>query len=214
MTTVYLIRHGETQWNRDGIHQGHMDSPLTEHGKRQARQLGERFAGMDLKFDAIYSSDLGRAVQTAEAICEPIGQKDIIQQAPGLRERALGVLEGLTYPQIAEKLPEDHRLHTSGDPHYRPKNGESWADIFERASRVLRNIAGNHDEQTVLCVSHGGVVSMAMRDCMGVDLFTPRRFHIPNTALNILEWHDAFWDLRTWGDVSHFEGESALDEML
>lgn len=214
MTTVYLIRHGETEWNRDGIHQGHLDSPLTGHGRRQAGQLGERLARSGVAFDAVYSSDLGRCLATAEGIAAPLGWADRIVPEPRLRERALGILEGLTYPQIAERLPEDHRLHTSGDPLYRPDGGESWTDLYERSRAILGELAARHDGGTILVVSHGGVVAMAMRECLGIDLLRPRRFHIPNTALNILERHDAIWELRTWGDVAHFEGERALDEML
>ncbi len=213
MTTVYLIRHGETEWNRDGIHQGHMDSPLTPHGERQASQLGERFARGGVGFAAVYVSDLGRAMQTAQRICDPIGQAGEIEAVPGLRERGLGVLEGLTYPQIAEQLPDDHRQHISGDPGYCPEGGESWADLFGRSTAALRALAEAHDGEQILCVTHGGVVSMAMRDCMGIGLEVPRRFHIPNSALNILEWHGEAWQLRTWGDTAHLSG-GALDEML
>ncbi|MEM0897839.1 MAG: histidine phosphatase family protein [Verrucomicrobiota bacterium] len=214
MTTVFLIRHGETEWNQQGIHQGHMDSPLTPHGENQARQLGERFQAIGRPFDAIYSSDLGRAKQTVEAICRPIGQSGAIQWEPRLRERALGILEGLTYPQIEEKMPEDYRQHTSGDPDYCPEGGESWRDLYGRATSTLEDLATSHDGERILCVTHGGVVSMAMRHCMGIDLAIPRRFHIANTALNILECEDRTWRLRTWGDTAHLEGETTLDEML
>ncbi|MEM9479190.1 MAG: histidine phosphatase family protein [Verrucomicrobiota bacterium] len=214
MTTVFLIRHGETEWNQQGIHQGHMDSPLTTHGESQARRLGERFRSAGISFDSVYASDLGRAKQTVEAICTPIEQTADIQWEPRLRERALGVLEGLTYPQIKEKMPEDHRQHTSGDPDYRPDGGESWRDLFQRATTTLEDLAGKHGGERILCVTHGGVVSMAMRHCLGIELATPRQFHIANSALNILEWQDQLWRLRTWGDTAHLEGETTLDEML
>ncbi len=191
-----------------------MDSVLTQHGARQAVQLGERFAEEGRRFDAIYSSDLGRAMQTARAICEPIGQVEDIKATTDLRERGLGILESLTYPEIAERFPEDSKRHLSGDPDYRPENGESWADLFNRSTAALRKLAAAHDGETILCVSHGGVVGSAMRDCMNMDLNEPRRFHIANTALNVLEWRDDMWHLRTWGDIAHFGGEGALDEML
>ena len=191
-----------------------MDSVLTEPGARQAGQLGERFAKEERRFETIYSSDLGRAMQTARAICEPIGQVEEIKATPHLRERGLGILEGLTYPEIAEQLPEDSKRHLSGDPDYRPEGGESWADLYKRSTAALRKLAAAHDGETILCISHGGVVGSAMRDCMGLDLNSPRRFHIANTAVNVLEWKGDVWNLRTWGDIAHLGAEGALDEML
>ena len=120
MTELYLIRHGETEWNRSGLWQGHSDSPLTENGIVQAQSLGQRFAEEGLSFDAVYSSDLGRAHETCKLLTEPIQQTDKIQLDPEIRERALGHLEGLTFQQIQERYPEEGRLHASGDPHFSP----------------------------------------------------------------------------------------------
>ena len=120
MTLVYIIRHGETEWNLKGIHQGHKNSELTQKGKEQADRLGQRFKESNLAFNSIYSSDLGRSLDTAQRICEPIGQKEQIIKIECLRERALGVLEGLTYDEIKEKLPKDYLEHTSGNPNYKP----------------------------------------------------------------------------------------------
>ena len=215
MTTIFIVRHGETDWNLRGIHQGHMDSPLTREGEHQAQLLGMRFAGEGTRFDAVYTSDLGRAVQSARNICRAIEQENIIQKEPRLRERALGLLEGLTYAQIADQMPRDHKQHTSGDPDYRPENGESWRDIYDRAREILNELAQCNDGKSILCVTHGGVISMAMKFCMNIDIAAKRRFHVQNTALNVLEWHaENDWQLRTLGDTSHLQNGSALDEML
>ena len=215
MTTLFIVRHGETDWNLKGIHQGHTDSPLSRKGEHQAQLLGMRFAGEGTRFDAVYSSDLGRARKSARKICREIGQENIIQEEPRLRERALGLLEGLTYAQIAEQMPRDHKQHTSGDPDYRPEEGESWRDIYERAGGILNELAQCNEGGSILCVTHGGIISMAMKLCMNIDIAAKRRFHIQNTALNILEWHaENDWQLRTWGDTSHLQNSATLDEML
>ena len=215
MTTVYIIRHGETEWNLKGIHQGHMDSKLTAKGEKQAEGLGNRFLKSEISFDAIYSSDLGRALRTAEQICAPIGQEKIIQEESSLRERSLGNIEGLTYPELADRMPEDHKQHVSGDPDYKPEGGESWRDFLTRAESSLKEIALRHDNEQILCVTHGGFVSMALRFCLNISLNDKRRFSIPNTAVNVFEFHsESGWRLRTWGDISHFKNGKILDEML
>ena len=215
MTTVYIIRHGETEWNLKGIHQGHMDSELTAKGKEQAKDLGNRFLESETSFDAVYSSDLGRALKTAKQICNPIGQEEIIQKEPSLRERSLGCIEGLTYQNLADQMPQDYKLHVSCDPDYRPKGGESWRDFFDRTQTSLKEIALRHNGEQILCVTHGGFVSMALRFCLNINLQDKRRFSIPNTAVNVFEFHsEDGWRLRTWGDISHFKNGKILDEML
>lgn len=214
MTELYLIRHGETEWNRAGLWQGLLDSPLTENGVEQARSLGERFRKDDLTFDAIYTSDLGRCQSTCRLLVEPLGQLDDIILEPGLRERALGHLQGLTFAEIQEKFPKDAELHASGDPHFAPEGGESWADTFARACKTLRAIARRHDGQRVLAVAHGGVLGMAMRDCLGLELLPPRRFDLPNTALNIFSYRDHNWTLKTWADTAHMQHVTVLDEVV
>lgn len=214
MTELYLIRHGETEWNRAGLWQGLLDSPLTENGVEQARCLGERFAHEKITFDAIYSSDLERCQSTCRMLTEPIGQVDQIVLEPGLRERALGHLQGLTFAEIKAQYPQDAELHLSGDPHFAPAGGESWADTFARACRTLRAIARRHEGQRVLAVAHGGVLGMALRDCLGLELLPPCRFQIPNTALNIFQYHEHNWTLKTWGDTAHMKHVTVLDEVV
>ncbi|MDP0489969.1 MAG: histidine phosphatase family protein [Verrucomicrobiota bacterium JB023] len=215
MTELYFIRHGETEWNRSGLWQGHQDSPLTENGVIQAKALGERFANDGLTFDAVYSSDLRRAHHTCELLTEPIGQLDQIRLEPAIRERALGHLEGLTFAQIQERFPEEATLHASGDPHFAPLGGgESWADTFARAGAALRQIVRNHPGKRILAVSHGGVVGMLLRDCLGLNLLPPRRFQLPNAALNIFYFNDPDWSLRTWGDTAHMKHVTVLDEVV
>src|SRR3954451_11247139 len=102
MTTVYLARHGESDWNVERRWQGHADRPLTERGRQQARPLAERLAAVDL--DAVYASDLRRAWETAEAVAAPKGLQ--VGRLPELREVNVGSWCGLTRDECAERFPE------------------------------------------------------------------------------------------------------------
>ncbi len=105
MTRLILARHGETDWNRDGIWQGHGDPPLNDLGREQAAGLAERLR--DVELDALYSSDLRRALQTAEFVATA---KDLdVVALGGLREMDVGSWTGLTLAQIAERFPEMDR---------------------------------------------------------------------------------------------------------
>ncbi len=152
MTTLILVRHGETDWNRDGIWQGHGDPPLNDVGHRQAMELAERLA--DVEIDALYSSDLRRAYETAEIIGRAKGLE--VHADERLREIDIGAWSGLTRAQIEERFPGMTR-----------PDGES-SDAFDaRAVGALRWIAGSHGGGSVLVVTHGGVVRALDRHLSG-----------------------------------------------
>ena len=152
MTTLILARHGETDWNRDGIWQGHGDPPLNDLGRQQAMELAARLA--DVEIDALYSSDLRRAYETAQIVGAAKGLD--ITAEPDLREIDIGVWSGLTRAQIEERFPDMER-----------HDGEA-SDAFDtRAVGVLRRIAGAHDGHQVLVVTHGGVVRALQRHLTG-----------------------------------------------
>ena len=111
MTEILLIRHGETLWNQQGRMQGQNDSPLTPTGLEQARKLARRLK--DVAFTALYSSDLGRAHQTARCIADATGHEIIADR--GLRERSFGIFEGLTNAEIQVRHPEDYALFAKRD---------------------------------------------------------------------------------------------------
>src|SRR5918999_6281569 len=130
-TQLIIVRHGQTQWNLKLVRQGHLDSPLTERGIAQAKALGERLARET--FTALYSSDLGRALQTAQMIAAATGHK-IVTDAR-LRERHLGIFQGLNGDEIRAKYPEEYRLHRTVGPDYGIPDGESVRQ------QVARNVA-------------------------------------------------------------------------
>jgi len=205
-TQLIIVRHGQTQWNLKLIRQGHLDSPLTEKGIAQAKALGERLARE--AFTALYSSDLGRAVQTAKMVAKTTGHK-IVTDAR-LRERHLGIFQGLNGDQIKGKHPEEYRLHRTMGPSYVIPGGESVEQQVARNVDYLTEIAAKHLGETIVVVTHGGVLSGFFRHALSIPLEAPRRFEFMNASLNVFAYGEGNWMLRTWGDVSHLvSGESS-----
>ena len=151
MTTLLLVRHGETDWNAEGRLQGHTDRPLSDYGRRQARRLAEELEGEEL--EAIYSSDLARARETAEIVGERLGLPTVFD--PDLREKDWGTWEGLD-------AVERDRVEFVG---------ESTEAHQERMLRALRRIAERHPgDGRVLVVTHGGSMRRVQTAAMGMAL--------------------------------------------
>ena len=150
MTTLLLVRHGETDWNADGRLQGQTDRPLSEDGRRQARQLADELASEEL--EAIYASDLSRARETAEIVGERVGLATVLD--PDLREKDWGTWEGLT-------AVERDRVEFVG---------ESTEAHQERTLRALQRIAERHPGGRVLVVTHGGSMRRVQTTALGMAL--------------------------------------------
>jgi broad specificity phosphatase PhoE len=155
MTTILLARHGETDWNVQRRWQGHTDTPLNDTGRAQARALAGELAGEGI--DAVYSSDLMRAHETARLVAEPRGLS--VTAIRDLRERSFGSIEGLTTDEIQERHPGMELPW--GD-------GETREEMAERVLAAIRRIAEAHPESRVLIVSHGGPLRAVLVHC-GVD---------------------------------------------
>jgi broad specificity phosphatase PhoE len=156
VTTILLARHGETDWNAQRRVQGHSDTPLNDTGRAQALALAETLDGAEL--DAVYSSDLARALDTAQVVAERKGLE--VNVLPELRERHFGTWEGLTDREILERFP-DAKSGSWGD-------GETKDEMRERVLAALRRIAGEHPAGRVLVVTHGGPVRALLVEC-GLD---------------------------------------------
>jgi probable phosphoglycerate mutase len=198
-TQVIIVRHGETEWNIKSIRQGNLDSRLTEKGMAQAKALAQRLAREH--FTALYSSDLGRAVQTAEEVASVTGHEIITD--PRLRERHLGIFQGLSGEEIKQKHPEEYKLHRSLGPDYVIPGGESVKQQVARNIAYLNEIGSKHLGETIVVVTHGGVISGLFRHTFSIPFNAPRRFEFTNAGLNIFAYDEGNWFLLTWGDVSH-----------
>ena len=155
MTTILLARHGETDWNREQRWQGQSDTPLNDTGRAQALALAGDLS--EERIDAVYSSDLVRAHETARLIAEPRGLD--VTAIPDLRERSFGSVEGMTTDEIQAKYP-GIELPWS--------DGETREAMTERVLGALRRIADTHPDAHVLVVSHGGPLRAVMTQC-GID---------------------------------------------
>ena len=160
MTTLILARHGETDWNRYGRFQGHADPPLNERGREQARALAALLD--DEPLEAIYSSDLRRAHETAQIVAARKGLSVIVDWE--LRERDVGPWAGLTLSEIEERFPEQIRLWREGTI----SAGESCESLSKRVVAAARRIAHAHPDGHVLVVTHGGAARM-LRHAAGED---------------------------------------------
>ncbi len=206
-TQVIIVRHGETEWNIRGIRQGHLDSRLTAKGMAQAKALGARL-GRE-RFTALYSSDLGRAVDTAREIADITGH-EIIADAR-LRERHLGIFQGLNGDEISAKYSEERRLMRTEGPGFVIPGGESMVQQVERNIECLNELAAKHQGEQIVVVTHGGVVSGFFRHTLEISLEAPRRFEFVNAGINVFVHEDGHWMLLTWGDVSHLAPGAASE---
>ena len=202
------MRHGETRWNAEGRFQGYSDSPLTPAGEAQADALAARLA--QEKFDAIYSSDLGRVRQTVAPLMARTGQA--VQFDAALRERCYGVLEGKTVAELEREFPHDLANYRGRDPHAVPPEGESVAQFHTRIVATLERIAAENGGRHIAIVAHGGVLGALYRHINNLALDSPRVYSLSNASINRFVFNRRRWMIEVWGDVSHLRG-TVLDEI-
>jgi probable phosphoglycerate mutase len=202
-TRIIVVRHGETEWNKAGRQQGHLDSPLTALGIRQAEALA---AGLrQRRIDAFYCSDLGRAVQTAAIISHAVARP--FETDPALRERNLGILQGLTKEEFAQRFPHEAARFEDNHPEYALPDGESARQLYTRCVECAERIAGRHDGQTVLIVAHSGVLVCYLHRALNLPLDRPRTYSLFNACLNVFTVSaDRQWRLDVWGETAHLQG--------
>jgi broad specificity phosphatase PhoE len=175
VTRVHLARHGETDWNRERRWQGHLDPPLNAVGREQARGLAESLAAVPIA--AVYSSDLRRASETAEIVSGAL--KLPLHVDAALRELDVGAWAGHTLAELRARHPEPvARWEKSGQRGW--TGGESHEQMAARVFAAIRSIAGAHEEDDVLVVSHGGPIRALKALAAGVDYPSDRR-SVPRT---------------------------------
>lgn len=169
VTRLYLIRHGQSAGNAEGRFGGHSATPLSELGFRQAKTTAETLAKE--KIEAIYSSDLLRAVQTATPLAEMLELP--VVQTPAFRERHVGVLEGLTFDESKSSHPDDYYALVSRNINHTITKGESYRHLLRRANRELRNILDAHRGERVAIFSHTGAICFITLQLIGaINRFT------------------------------------------
>ncbi|MEW5852258.1 MAG: histidine phosphatase family protein [Myxococcota bacterium] len=152
--TIYLLRHGETDWNAAGRLQGHTDTPLNEKGREQARRAAELLR--EHPIGHTISSDLSRARETADIVAHTLGIR--VDVDPALRERCFGIFEGLTWQEVSERYPQHHAAYMD-DRTTRVPGAETLEEVGQRTLHAVRNrLVHATVERTILVVTHGGVM--------------------------------------------------------
>jgi probable phosphoglycerate mutase len=188
--------------------QGHLDSFLTDIGKRQAEAAGN-YLKKD-RFNAIYSSDLGRAHETAKIIDRYLNIG--IKTDERLRERKLGIFQELTIPEIKKKYPEEYARFRGGSIDYVVPEGESIRQRYERAISCIQDLADSHKDQPLLVITHGGILDSLFRKACAMALNTPRTFSLFNCSINVFSITGDGWILEAWGGIGHLQALDTLDD--
>ena len=209
LTRFCLVRHGETAWNAERRLQGQTDIPLNTQGEEQASHLAHALQRRGQRFDALYSSDLARARCTAQPVAAALALH--ITLLPDLRERHFGALQGVTLHTGASEQPAAWQAYASRDVEHDLDGGESLNQFAQRVRTALERLAADHHGETVLLVSHGGVLDVIYRIACGQPLHEQRRVPIPNAALNWLTFDGQQWQVERWADESHLA--QSLDEL-
>jgi broad specificity phosphatase PhoE len=216
LTTLILVRHGETEANVNAVWHGSLDAPLTARGRAQVAALGARFDTLAPELggiDAFYVSPLPRAQSTAAAIADAIGMQPVVDD--GLREFHLGDWEGRAMADLAatEKLWATWAV----DPTFAPPNGESPACFGRRAVEATQRLVQAHPGKTLLLVTHGGYICNVLAAWLGNGPAEWQEWEPHNCAVAILRREDAAratsngghaWSAVTVNDISHLPPEA------
>lgn len=200
-TRVVAIRHGETDWNVGTRIQGQLDIPLNATGRWQAGRLAQALA--DEGLTRVYSSDLQRARQTADALAGVVGLP--VHEDAGLRERGFGTFEGQTWAEIEARWPVESERWRRRDPAFGPPGGETLAAFYERCIAAATRLAQAHPGEVLALVAHGGVLDCLYRAATRVDLRAPRSWQLGNASINRLLHTNAGFTLVGWADTGHLD---------
>lgn len=190
--------------------QGHQDLPLNPEGLRQAEQAAQAFIGKPVA--ALYSSDLQRACQTAMPIAAALNLP--VTRVAALRERNFGRCEGMIRSEIASCYADDARALRERDPDYVLPKGESLRQFQRRILDCISGLAGNHAGETLVVVTHGGVLDVIYRHAAGMGLEEARSFDIPNTGINWLSISASKWRIDRWADTAHLGERGAIEVLM
>lgn len=198
----FLVRHGETEWNRAARAQGQSDPPLNDEGRAQARRVAGRLSGTG--FQAAYASDLLRAVDTARPVVRPSGVR--LVTLPELREKNFGEWEGLTHQEVATRYPRLYDRMFLDDPAFAPPGGESDQSFFDRVASAVGRIRDCHSHAVgnLLVVAHGGTLRAMIITLLGLPVNSMWRFRLSNAGLSIVTmFGDGSGTLDLLNDTSH-----------
>lgn len=199
---LFLIRHGETAWNKDSRLQGQTDILLSDAGRKQAEALSRRLAGEN--FSAFFSSNLKRSLETAEIIAKPHNQEVYI--SPGLQEINFGDWEGLTIDEIRKNYSEIASKWWASPLETRVPGGETLGELAERSSIAVKSIVNRYPNQKVVVVAHGGTIRSIVGMVLGLDLNQYWRLRQDNASMSIIELYQGEKGiLMLYNDCNHLK---------
>ncbi|MBC2577359.1 histidine phosphatase family protein [Peptostreptococcus russellii] len=201
MNTYYLVRHGQTVWNTLGQTQGHGNSPLTELGIQQAKDLAE--ALKEYPIDIIYCSDLGRAVETAEIIGKELNIE--IHPTESLREMGFGVWEGMPLREIEKIYPESFKMWRNEPEKVQIEGGETLDMIKQRQDKLIEELNEKYKNKHILLVSHSVTVRVMLLSFLESHVRNIYRIKQDNTALNIVEYRNYGPVIMKMNDTRHLK---------
>lgn len=199
MAKILLARHGATELNSARMFVGQRDAELSVLGQSQVKKLSERLAAE--KLDVIYSSDLKRAMVTAQTIAAK--HKMEIIKCPELREVNYGKFEGLTFEQITQLYPELAGLFSNWDLKLKFPDGESVEELKQRVNKFLKRLKDLDQEQTILIVAHGGPLRLIICSLLGIEPKHWRQIHLDLASLSIVNIYPEVAILSLLNDTSH-----------
>ena len=207
MTELILIRHGETDWNRELRFQGQVDVPLNATGLEQARRVAQRLLAERFGVEHLVCGDLLRRGQTAEPAAQallPHLSLDAVA-GPGLREQNFGVVDGLRVQDVKTDYAEAWERWVRFEADYGMPGGETTRQFHTRVMDAVQRIAQQYAGKTVLVVTHGGVLDMVWRTAQGLRLDGPRQSDIPNAGLNRVRVQGGAIEVLHWADTRHLQ---------
>ncbi len=187
-TTILLIRHGHTVGGEEKRYKGHIDVELSPEGESQIRSLKQRFNGLIETTNAVYCSDLKRAIRSAEIISEGLDITPVI--VPEFRERSFGIWEGMSFEEIEKAFPREFNLWKSDPLNYSPPGGESTMEVQKRTIEALGRLLNQHRGDTISIVAHGGINRVILCHFMGIPLSNIFRIEQNFGCLNIIDLYD------------------------
>ncbi len=211
MLTLFLIRHGESLWNRRGRIQGFMESELSDLGKEQAERVGRRLRGENVTYAV--SSTSKRAVDTRKIALASFGGAIPAEESPALREINLGEWEGAKAADLKKRFPGEVEKWFSTPSRVNIKGGEKLAAFRRRVSREINRISGERPEGVIAVFVHGGVICTYLTSLLGMKLDDIWRFKIKNGSITKIIFPRRLPRIELLGDVHHLNGAEG-EELL
>ncbi len=209
-TTLYLVRHGETEPNRLGIVQGRgVDAPLNEAGRQQAAHLADFLA--EIPIHAAYTSTLRRAGETAEILLTRRREPLALQRWAGLDEMNWGIHEGQPYrPPVSDDIARIKQAWLNGRYDVGPERGESVLEVMNRSTAAIQRIVEENPDRSVLVVSHGRMMRILIAALL-IDYGLQRmeELTLDNTGVNILNWEEGQFHAESLNSIKHLNGSTS-----